>query len=64
MGAGKAASFTSFFGGKLVDGLPPAYFFEVKRNFSILFLRFLWSGKFIFLRNIFPVKIMCIGGLM
>ena len=40
------ASFTSLFGGNLVDG-PPVFSYGIKRDFSILFLRFRLDGKFI-----------------
>ena len=46
-------SFTSPAGGNMVDGLPPAINFRIKHNFSILFLRFLWGGKFILAISIF-----------
>ena len=42
-----ATSFTTIPGGNMVDELPPASF-GPSCNFSILFLRFLWSGKLIF----------------
>ena len=44
---GSIVSFTSVSGGKMVDGLPPVFSFRLRRNFSILFLRILSSGKII-----------------
>ena len=44
---GSTRSFTSLSGGNQVDGLPPAFNFGPMYNLSVLFLRFLCSGKFI-----------------
>ena len=43
-----------FFDGNLVDGLPPAFSFGVRRDFSIFILRLFESGKFIFDLIILP----------
>ena len=40
-------SFTNLSGGNMVGGLPPAFNFGPRRNFSILILRSFWIGKFI-----------------
>ena len=44
---GGTASFTNLSGGNLVDGLPLACIYGIRRDFSILLLRFIWSGNFI-----------------